>query len=314
MSRLSDLTHSFAHMMETCRGAIWDTRTDWSDVLAMKGARELLQDVKYPDDDTRRSLYASWLHVFASDLWQESFDHLMLECVVATPSPSNPEKPLYADIFKAHDPIDRPFADVGMPVLNPEMRPRLFSSSRGVVEPLPSLPGFAKFVADLLRKSRDSRAALNEAGLIIGFCSLALSTVVAKPADLREFLQTRVKSGLSATVPTSFEGDVHCPSESFLAQLIRRAHLMNSKVKPYIVLLVLGQYCFHVYAKDAQLGHELVLRLEAGGAGGARARPQAVETTGIRRSPRVCQGGGSTVGRQLQARLPRRGCKRIRQT
>ncbi|KAL3183713.1 hypothetical protein MRX96_033796 [Rhipicephalus microplus] len=251
MSRLSDLTHSFAHMMETCRGAIWDTRTDWSDVLAMKGARELLQSVKYPDDDTRRSLYASWLHAFASDLWQESFDHLMLECVVATPSPSNPEKPLYADIFKAHDPIDRPFADVGTPVLNPEMRPPLFSSSRRVVEPLPSLPGFAKFVADLLRKSRDSRAALNEAGLIIGFCSLALSTVVAKPADLREFLQTRVKSGLSATVPTSFEGDVHCPSESFLVQLIRRAHLMNSKVKPYIVLLVLGQYCFHVYAKDA---------------------------------------------------------------
>ncbi|KAH7940198.1 uncharacterized protein LOC119401388 [Rhipicephalus sanguineus] len=251
MSGLSGLTHSFARMMGTFCGVIWDTRTDWSDVLAMKGAREVLEGVKYPDDATRRSLYASWLRVLASDVWQDSFDHLMLECVAATPSPSNPEKPLYADIFKAHDPIDRHFPDVVTPVLNPEKRPRLFSGKRRAVEPLPSLPGFVDFVADLLRKSQDSRAALDEAGLIIGFCSLALATVVAKPADLREFLQTRLKSALAAAVPTSFEGDVHCPSERFLSQLTQKAHFITSQVKPFIVLLVLGQYCFHAGAKDA---------------------------------------------------------------
>lgn len=107
------------------------------------------------------------------------------------------------------------------------------------------------FVADLLRRSKDSREALNEAGLIIGFCCLALATVVAKPADLLEFFRTRMKSALSEAVPTSFDGDVHCPGERFIAELTRKAHSADSQVKPYLVLLVLGQYCFLDDAKDA---------------------------------------------------------------
>ncbi|KAL1430853.1 hypothetical protein MTO96_014713 [Rhipicephalus appendiculatus] len=225
MSWLSDLTHSFARMMGTVGTVVYDTRTDWSDVLAMMGAREVLQGVQYPDDDTRRSLYASWLSVFSSDVWHESFDHLMLECVAATPSPSNPKKPLFADIFKAHDPIGRQFPE---PVLNLEKRPPLFSSKPRRVEPLPSLPGFVGL--------RGGPAA-EESGLEGG--------------PRRSRLDHRLLQPGSSHVPTSFEGDVHCPSESFLSQLIRKAHSINSEVKPFIVLLVLGQYCLHADAKDA---------------------------------------------------------------
>lgn len=252
MSAYTPLAYSFTRKVVPDGMVYLDTRTDWNDVLAMKGAREVLEGVKYPGDDVRRSLYASWLRVLASCRWRDSFDHLMLECVVATPSASNPEAPLYADIFKLRDPIDRPFPNVLTPVLDLAKRPRLFSHTLELVEPLPSSPGFVDYVADLLRKSRDSRAALNEAGLIIGFYSLALATIVAKPAvDLQEFFRTRIKSALAAAVPTSFEGEVFCPRGRFLTELSRKAHSIGSQVKPYIVLLVLGQHCFHANAKDA---------------------------------------------------------------
>ncbi|XP_065310714.2 uncharacterized protein [Dermacentor albipictus] len=251
MSAYTPLAYSFAQMMGPGVMVYLDTRTDWNDVIAMKGAREVLEGVKYPGDDARRSLYASWLRVLASCRWRDSFDHLMLECVVATPSVSKPETPLYVDIFKARDPIDRPFPNVLTPVLDLAKRPRLFSRKEPV-EPLPSSPGLVDFLADLLRKSRTSRAALDEAGLIIGFYSLALATIVAKPAsNLQDFFRIRMKSALSAAVPTSFEGEVFCPGGRFLAELSRKAHSIGSEVKPYIVLLVLGQHCFHANAMDA---------------------------------------------------------------
>ncbi|XP_065281121.2 uncharacterized protein [Dermacentor albipictus] len=231
---------------------MWN-REDWSDVVAMKGAREVLRGVRYPEDATRRSLYASWLKALASARFQESFDHLMLECVAATPSPTAPWKPLFSSIYRDRDVMDLPFPDVKEPVLNLLKIPKLFAQKKlEKVEPLPSSPGFVDFLADLIRKSRSSRAALNEAGLIISFYSLALAVVAAKPVrEVQDFFRTRMKRALTTAVPTSFDGDVFCPSARFLVQLSKKTFSDEGEVKPYIVLLVLAQYAYLVSAAEA---------------------------------------------------------------
>ncbi|XP_077494933.1 uncharacterized protein LOC144105701 [Amblyomma americanum] len=254
MAAFSEFFAAFARMMSSAPSDIPAyNRTDWSDIMAMKGAREVLKRVKYPDDATRRSLYASWLRVFASNEWDDSFDRLMLDCVAATPSPTNPEKPLFADIYKVRDrTIDRPYPNVLTPVLNLHELPDLFASNREQIEPLPTSPGIVDYLADLIRKSSTSREALDEAGLVIGFCSLALAVIVAKPVGhVLDFFRVRMKRALTAAVPTSYDGDdVFCPSGRFLFQLARKAHSTFGVVKPFLVLLVLGQYAYHVNAED----------------------------------------------------------------
>lgn len=257
METMSDFFHTFARMMfpnSPDLERLLNHRTDWGDIVAMKGAREVLKGVKYPDDATRRSLYASWLKVFASNEWHDSFDGLMLECVAATPSPTTPEQPLFASIYKVRDPvIDRPYPNVLSPVLNLDNVPDLFAGRRQSIEPLPASAGIIGYLADLIRKSRTSRAALDEAGLIIGFCSLALAVLAAKPVrDVQDFFRTRMKRALVAAVPTSYDGDgMFCPSARFLSDLCRKTFSGPGVVKPFLVVLVLGQYAYHVNAKAA---------------------------------------------------------------
>ncbi|XP_077529272.1 uncharacterized protein LOC144141602 [Haemaphysalis longicornis] len=224
-------------------------RSDWSDIIAIKAAREVLKDVAFPSDRVRRSLYAKWLRVFASNQWDDSFDGLMLDCIAATPSPTAPETPLFANIFETRDPIDT--AAPRSPVLNLRDIPKLFARKLEKIEPLPSAPGFVDFMSALIRKSRASQAALDEAGLIIGFVSLALSVVAAKPwSDVQDFFRIRMKVALAnASVPLSFEGDIPWPSSRFLTELFRKVRTdQDCVIKPYIVLLVLGQYAYHVNA------------------------------------------------------------------
>nr|XP_037273243.1 uncharacterized protein LOC119165162 [Rhipicephalus microplus] len=219
-------------------------RHSWSDVMAMKGGREVLAGVKYPDADIRRSLYASWLRIFASGVWDDSFGHLMLECVACTPSLTTPGTPLFADLYKLHDIVlDRtpPFE----PVLNLNEIPTLFEGRPTDFEPLPESPGLVDFLADLIRTSPCHREALDEAGMIIGFYSLALAVVAAKPViNVEDFFCKRMKSALSSVVPTSFDGDAHCPNGRFLTQLALKYH--RSVVKQHVGLLVLGQYAYHL--------------------------------------------------------------------
>ncbi|KAH7940016.1 hypothetical protein HPB52_020278 [Rhipicephalus sanguineus] len=227
-------------------------RNDWSDVIAIKGAREVLTCVKYPKDSIRQSLYASWLRVIVSDSWQESFDHIMLECVAATPSPTDPSKPLFAYLFKRQDLMDLPFPEAPTPVLNNQKWTKLFvHKCKDNVEPLPSSPEFIDFLADLIRKSCSSRAALDEAGLIIGFYSLALAVVAAKPVrEVQDFFRTRMKTVLAKAVPTSYDGDVFCTSGTFLNELSRRTYSPEGQVRPYLVLLVLGQYAYYLHTEE----------------------------------------------------------------
>ncbi|KAL1417792.1 hypothetical protein MTO96_026563 [Rhipicephalus appendiculatus] len=228
------------------------SRKDWNDIIAIKGAREVLRCTKYPKDATRRSLYASWLRVIASNSWQESFDHLMLECVAATPSPTNPCRPLFAYLFKPQDLLDLPTPQAQTPVLNHQKWTKLFAHKcDDNVEPLPSSPEFIDYLADLIRKSRSSREALDEAGLIIGFYSLALAVVAAKPVrDVQDFFRTRMKTVLARAVPTSYDGDVFCTSGTFLNELSRKTYSPEGQVRPYLVLLVLGQYAYYLNAVD----------------------------------------------------------------
>ncbi|KAH6926261.1 hypothetical protein HPB50_015936 [Hyalomma asiaticum] len=212
-------------------------RDDWSDILAMKGAREVLRGARYPNDATRRSLYASWLKVFASNVWDKSFDHLMLECVAATPSPTAPWKPLFFSIYRVRDVMDLPLLDMPTLVLNVARTPtELFARKLDDVEPLPSSPGFVDYLADLIRTSSSSRAALTEAGLIIGFYSLALSVVLAKPVrEVQDFFRSRMKRAMTTAVPTSFDGDAFCCSGRFLTELARKTSSDEGLVKPYLV-------------------------------------------------------------------------------
>lgn len=220
-------------------------RNDWNDFVAVKAARELLWGVQYPSDDVRTSLYSQWLQLFASNQWHESFEGLMLDCVVATPSPTAPETPLFADIFEAQGPTD--VAPHWAPALDPQYTPRLFMRTSKDIEPLPSSDGFVDFMSDLLRKSRASRAALDEAGLLIGFLSMALAVVAAKPCnEVQDFFSTRMRTALAAaSVPLSFDGEIPCPSPVFLTELSRKVQ-DRRVVKPYMVLLVLGQYAYHM--------------------------------------------------------------------
>ncbi|KAL1430850.1 hypothetical protein MTO96_014710 [Rhipicephalus appendiculatus] len=131
------------------------------------------------------------------------------------------------------------------PVLNLSEIPTLFEGKPSDVEPLPESPGLVDFLADLLRTSRSRREALDEAGMIIGFYSLALAVVVAKPVrHVEDFFWKQMKRALASAVPTSFDGDAHCPNGRFLTPLALKGH--RGVVKPYIVLLVLGQYAYHV--------------------------------------------------------------------
>ncbi|KAH6923740.1 hypothetical protein HPB50_005807 [Hyalomma asiaticum] len=251
---MRSLPLSFHHALERELA----NRDDWSDILAMKGAREVLSGIRYPNDATRRSLYASWLKVFASNVWDKTFDHLMLECVAATPSPTAPWKPLFFSIYRVRDVMDLPLPDMPTPVLNVARIPKLFARKLDDFEPLPSSPGFVDYLADLIRKSSSSRAALTEAGLIIGFYSLALSVVVAKPVrEVQDFFRTRMKRAMTTAVPTSFDGDAFCCSGRFLTELARKTFSDEGLVKPYLVLLVLAQYSYHVHANEAPPGADV---------------------------------------------------------
>lgn len=71
----------------------------WTDETVKRQAREL--NFQFPDDVTRRYLYEMWVKLFGGEAGVGvSLDKLILDCIVATPSPSNPLVPLFTDIVK----------------------------------------------------------------------------------------------------------------------------------------------------------------------------------------------------------------------
>lgn len=71
----------------------------WTDETVKRQGREL--KFQFPDDVTRRYLYETWVKHFGGEACVGvSLDKLILDCIVATPSPSNPLVPLFTDIVK----------------------------------------------------------------------------------------------------------------------------------------------------------------------------------------------------------------------
>ncbi|KAK8787396.1 hypothetical protein V5799_022829 [Amblyomma americanum] len=71
----------------------------WTDDLLKRQARDL--QFEFPDDVTRRYLYESWVKYFGGEACVgASLDTLVFNCIVSTPSPSNPAVPLFTDIIK----------------------------------------------------------------------------------------------------------------------------------------------------------------------------------------------------------------------
>ncbi|KAK8782901.1 hypothetical protein V5799_015758 [Amblyomma americanum] len=85
---------------ETCVPLITENYGDWTDDIAVTlGSDVLRRCIGYPVERVRQRLYKTWLARFAAQEWPDTFDQDLLECVVATPSPSDPTKPLFGDLF-----------------------------------------------------------------------------------------------------------------------------------------------------------------------------------------------------------------------
>ncbi|KAK8781878.1 hypothetical protein V5799_016783 [Amblyomma americanum] len=200
---------------ETCVPLITDNYGDWTDDIAVTlGSDVLRRCIGYPVERVRQRLYKTWLARFAAQEWPDTFDQDLLECVVATPSPSDPTKPLFGDLFRLAAVSPRPertFLDTS--TLSP-----LFKRPAVLDADFKTAKGLVAYLDGLLYV--DDRKALHEAGLIIGFLSLLLSSVTAVSVNrLMGIFRDLEKIGLATVLPTSFSGEFPCPTSANLENL-----------------------------------------------------------------------------------------------
>ncbi|XP_077529277.1 uncharacterized protein LOC144141607 [Haemaphysalis longicornis] len=224
---------------------------DWSDDAVVAAACDVLKySGGYPTDANRRALYLEWLAVYASDEWNDSFDELMLLCIAFTPSPTSPTKPLFAECFKL-----AATADSWDPVLDTVRVTQVFNRRRrDADELLEELPEpclsdrLSAFLAVLL--SAEDSEALNEAGLLIGFCSLLLCAACTQNAAGAEAVfNKRSVAAPSSLFRTSFVGRVPRPSKEFLEGIRRKTASYRRLLIPYAVALPVA---LHVLLKKAE--------------------------------------------------------------
>ncbi|XP_077529275.1 uncharacterized protein LOC144141605 [Haemaphysalis longicornis] len=209
---------------------------DWSDDAALAAACDVLQQSGgYPTEASRRALYKQWLATYASEEWDGSFDELMLLCIAYTPSPTSPTEPLFKDCFNmavngSWEPVLRT-----VPVRKVFSRHRLYEDE--LPASWPSNP-FCDFLYDLL--TDEGKEALNEAGLLISFCSLLMCAACVEDAHA-VFVEESIAAPRSI-FPTGFVGRVPCPSPVFLRGLKKKTTSRQRLLLPYAVALPVAQY------------------------------------------------------------------------
>ncbi|KAK8782905.1 hypothetical protein V5799_015756 [Amblyomma americanum] len=242
---------------ETCVPLITDNYGDWTDDIAVTlGSDVLRRCIGYPVERVRQRLYKTWLARFAAQEWPDTFDQDLLECVVATPSRSDPTKPLFGDLFllAAVSPCpEGTFLDTS--TVSP-----LFKRPAVLDADFKTAKGLVAYLDGLL--SVDDRKSLHEAGLIIGFLSLLLSSVSAVSVNrLMGIFRDLEKFGLATVLPTSFSGEFPCPTSANLENLRNRCGWGQSALRPYIPALAVAQCTLYMRAID-EAPREDVLFLE----------------------------------------------------
>lgn len=211
----------------------------WSDSTVLTAACDVLkQSGGYPTEANRRALYKEWLAIYASQEWEDSFDELVFLCIAFTPSPTSPTEPLFGDCFKMA-------ADGSWdPVLDTAPLSQVFNRRRLDDEELPKSSSYHQlpvYLFDLL--SREGSEALNEAGMLIGFCSLLLCAACVEDAEgAGELFATWTMPGPSSIFRTSFVGRVPCPKPPFLLGLRRKTLSPRRVLIPYAVVLPVAQF------------------------------------------------------------------------
>lgn len=115
----------------------------------------------------------------------------------------------------------------------------------------PSALKFLIYLSKLLETSRDNREALDEAGMIIGFCSLLLALVSFKTrTQIESYFRDRVAGVLVSVVPSaSFRGVVPVPNRRFL-EVLHEQLTRGSQLQTQISVLVVCQYVYFREAGD----------------------------------------------------------------
>ncbi|KAK8787136.1 hypothetical protein V5799_023088 [Amblyomma americanum] len=231
---------------ETYVPFITDNFGDWTDDIAVAlGSDVLRRCIGYPAERVRLRLYKTWLANFAAQEWPDTFDRDLLESIVATPSPSDPTKPLFGDLFRQAAVRPRPegtYLDTS--ALSP-----LFKRPAVLDADFKTAKGLVAYLDGLL--SVGDREALHEAGLIIGFLSLLLSSVSAVSVNrLIGIFRDLEKFGLAAVLPTSFSGEFPCPTSANLENLRDKCGWGQSALRPYIPALAVAQYTLFMRAID----------------------------------------------------------------
>ncbi|XP_077529276.1 uncharacterized protein LOC144141606 [Haemaphysalis longicornis] len=212
---------------------------DWSDHTVVAAACDVLkQSGGYPTDADRRALYKEWLTIYASERWHDSFDELMLLCIAFTPSPTSPTEPLFKDCFKAA-------ADGSWdPVLDTVRVSQVFARRRQDLSELHASSvfyHFTAFLSDLLSSERSHD--LNEAGMLIGFCSLLLCAAsLHGPVGAVNVFSKWSMPAPSSIFRTSYIGRIMYPRPAFLTGLLRNAASDRRVLVPYAVVLPVAQF------------------------------------------------------------------------
>lgn len=161
---------------------------------------------------------------------------MALQRVHATPT--SPTEPLLEQCFKLAA------GDTWDPVLDTATLRKV--PSKRVTDEDELLPALsqsghlAAFLHDLL--STEDREAINEAGVLIGLCSLLMCAACMRKAEGAQAVFTRESMPApSSFFRTSFVGRVPCPKPAFLVGLGKKTVSHRRVLMPYAVVLPVAQ-------------------------------------------------------------------------
>lgn len=216
----------------------------WTDDMATSAGCDVLRQIGgYPSDSSRRALYKLWFGIYASQQWDDSFDALMLQCIAFTPSPTSPTQPLFGECFA------RVAGETWDPVLDARLVSQLLVRRRHSDEQLPepsSRHRLVVYLGDLLYgEGCEAVEALNEAGMILGFCSLVLCVAGSQNALFaRSLFKDLSRTALTTLFPTSFDGPMPHPETTFLTSLRKKIMSPRGIAVGFAVVLPVAQYVF----------------------------------------------------------------------
>lgn len=230
---------------------------EWTDEMATTAGCDVIRQLGgYPSDSERRALYKHWFGIYASQQWSDAFDGLMLQCMAFTPSPTAPTQPLFRDCFT------RVATETWDPVLDACFVRQLVARLRyddGERPETSSRHRLVVYLGDLLYgEGCESEEALNEAGMIIGFCCFVFCVAGSQNSLFaRTLFKDLSRTALNTLFPTSFDGPMPHPDNGFLASLRKKILSPRGIAIGFAVVLPVAQYVFLKNAGSAAPAKDL---------------------------------------------------------